>query len=137
MASGNLPSAPIGMGYYGTASLPVVLRNVFENPGWYTSYTPYQSEISQGRLEALFNYQTMICSLTGFNLSNSSLLDESTAAAEAMRMMLDLRPRSLVKEGRIAVLADRNIFPQTLAVMETRALGLGIEIILEDLQENL
>ena len=137
LASGNLPfRSLIGMGYYGTASLPVVLRNVFENPGWYTSYTPYQSEISQGRLEALFNYQTMICSLTGFNLSNSSLLDESTAAAEAMRMMLDLRPRSLVKEGRIAVLADRNIFPQTLAVMETRALGLGIEIILEDLQEK-
>lgn len=137
MAAKNLPfRSLIGMGYYGTASLPVVLRNVFENPGWYTSYTPYQSEISQGRLEALFNYQTMICSLTGFNLSNSSLLDESTAAAEAMRMMLDLRPRALVKEGRTGVLVDKNIFPQTLAVMETRALGLGIDIILEDLQEN-
>lgn len=137
MAAKNLPfRSLIGLGYYGTASLPVVLRNVFENPSWYTSYTPYQAEISQGRLEALFNYQTMVCSLTGFNLSNSSLLDESTAAAEAMRMMLDLRSRTFVKEGRTAVLVDRNIFPQTLAVMETRALGLGIEILTEDLETN-
>ncbi|NLA16298.1 MAG: aminomethyl-transferring glycine dehydrogenase [Bacteroidales bacterium] len=137
MAAKNLPfRSLIGMGYYGTASFPVVLRNIFENPAWYTSYTPYQSEISQGRLQALFNYQTMICSLTGFNLSNSSLLDESTAAAEAMRMMQDLRPRAFVKEGRNAVLVDKNVFPQTLAVIETRALGLGIEVIPEDLESN-
>ena len=138
MASKNLPfRSLIGMGYYGTASPPVILRNIFENPGWYTSYTPYQAEISQGRLEALFNFQTMVCSLTGFNLANSSLLDEATAAAEAMRMMLELRSRTLVKEGRNVILVDRNIFPQTLAVMETRALGLGIEIVTEDLTGEL
>ncbi len=134
LASKNLPfRSLIGTGYYGTASLPVIMRNIFENPGWYTSYTPYQSEISQGRLEALFNFQTMVCSLTGYNLANSSLLDESTAAAEAMRMMLELRPRPFVKENRNVLLADKNMFPQTLAVMETRAEGLGIQIITEDL----
>ena len=137
MASKNLPfRSLIGMGYYGTASLAVILRNIFENPGWYTSYTPYQAEISQGRLEALFNYQTMVCSLTGFNLANSSLLDEATAAAEAMRMMLELRSRTFIREGRNVILVDRNIFPQTLAVMETRALGLGIEIVTEDLTQD-
>ena len=114
MAAKNLPfRSLIGLGYYGTASLPVVLRNVFENPSWYTSSLLIKPRFP-GRLEALFNYQTMVCSLTGFNLSNSSLLDESTAAAEAMRMMLDLRSRTFVKEGRTAVLVDRNIFPQTL-----------------------
>ena len=138
MASKNLPfRSLIGMGYYGTASLAVILRNIFENPGWYTSYTPYQAEISQGRLEALFNFQTMVCSLTGFNLANSSLLDEATAAAEAMRMMLELRSRTFIREGRNVILVDRNIFPQTLAVMETRALGLGIEIVTEDLTGGL
>ena len=127
MASKNLPfRSLIGTGYYGTASPPVILRNIFENPGWYTSYTPYQAEISQGRLEALFNFQTMVCSLTGFNMANSSLLDEATAAGEAMRMMYELRSRTFVKENRNVVLVDRNIFPQTLAVMETRAQGLGI-----------
>ena len=126
----------IGMGYYGTAPLPVILRNIFENPGWYTSYTPYQAEISQGRLQALFNFQTMICSLTGFALANSSLLDEATAAGEAMRMMYELRSRAFVKEGRNVVLADENIFPQTLAVMSTRAKGLGIEIVKAPLDCN-
>lgn len=134
LASKNLPfRSLIGMGYYGTASLPVILRNIFENPGWYTSYTPYQAEISQGRLEALFNFQTMVCSLTGFNMANSSLLDEATAAAEAMRMMFELRSRVLIKEGRNVLLVDKNIFPQTLAVMKTRSSGLGIEIITADL----
>lgn len=126
----------IGMGYYRTASLPVILRNVFENPGWYTSYTPYQAEISQGRLEALVNYQTMICSLTGFPLANCSLLDEATAAAEAMRMMYELRSRAFVKEGRNVILVDRNCFPQTLAVMHTRAASLGLEIVLCDVDKN-
>lgn len=126
----------IGLGYYGTASLPVILRNIFENPGWYTSYTPYQAEISQGRLEALFNFQTMVCSLTGFNMANCSLLDEATAAAEAMRMMLNLRSRVFINENRNVLLADKNIFPQTLAVMETRAQGLGVEIITADLDSD-
>ncbi|MDR3235688.1 MAG: aminomethyl-transferring glycine dehydrogenase [Prevotellaceae bacterium] len=119
----------IGMGWYGTAALPVVLRNVFENPSWYTSYTPYQSEISQGRLEALLNFQTMTSSLTGFPVSNCSLLDEATAAAEAMRMMFELRSREAVKAGRNILFADENMFPQNLDVLHTRAAPLGIEIV--------
>ena len=119
----------IGMGYYGTATLPVVLRNVFENPAWYTSYTPYQSEISQGRLEALLNFQTMIAGLTGFPIANCSLLDEATAAAEAMKMMFDLRSREAVKAGKNSLFVDENIFPQTLDVLRTRSAPLGIEIV--------
>ncbi|MDR3180517.1 MAG: glycine dehydrogenase (aminomethyl-transferring), partial [Prevotellaceae bacterium] len=119
----------IGMGWYGTAILPVVLRNVFENPSWYTSYTPYQAEISQGRLEALLNFQTMVSSLTGFAVSNCSLLDEATAAAEAMRMMFELRTREAVKAGKNILFVDENIFPQNLDVLLTRAAPLGIEIV--------
>ncbi|MDR3133329.1 MAG: aminomethyl-transferring glycine dehydrogenase [Prevotellaceae bacterium] len=119
----------IGMGYYGTATLPVVLRNIFENPAWYTSYTPYQAEISQGRLEALLNFQTMIAGLTGFPIANCSLLDEATAAAEAMRMMFDLRSREAVKAGKNSLFVEENIFPQTLDVLRTRAAPLGIEIV--------
>ena len=119
----------IGAGYYGTATLPVVLRNVFENPSWYTSYTPYQAEISQGRLEALLNFQTMIISLTGFPVANCSLLDEATAAAEAMKMMFDLRSRDAVKAGKNKLFVDENIFPQTLDVIVTRSAPLGIEIV--------
>ncbi|MDR3184302.1 MAG: aminomethyl-transferring glycine dehydrogenase [Prevotellaceae bacterium] len=119
----------IGMGWYGTAVLPVVLRNVFENPSWYTSYTPYQAEISQGRLEALLNFQTMVSSLTGFAVSNCSLLDEATAAAEAMRMMFELRSREAVKAGNNILFADENIFPQNLDVLRTRAAPLGIDIV--------
>jgi len=118
----------IGMGFYGTAAPAVITRNIFENPAWYTSYTPYQAEISQGRLEALVNFQTMISSLTGFNLANCSMLDDATAAAEAMRMMFELRPRAAVKEGKNVVFVDNNIFPQILSVLQTRAGGLGIEI---------
>lgn len=99
----------IGMGYYGTASPAVILRNVFENPSWYTSYTPYQAEISQGRLEALLNFQTAVISLTGMEVSNCSLLDEATAAAEAMLMMFSLRSREAVKEGRNVLFVDENI----------------------------
>lgn len=118
----------IGMGFYGTASPAVITRNIFENPCWYTSYTPYQAEISQGRLEALINFQTMISSLTGFNLANCSMLDDATAAAEAMRMMFELRSRDAVKAGRNVIFVDSNVFPQVLSVLKTRAAGLGIEI---------
>lgn len=119
----------IGMGYYGTASPAVILRNVFENPAWYTSYTPYQAEISQGRLEALLNFQTAVISLTGMEVSNCSLLDEATAAAEAMLMMFALRSRDAVKEGRNVLFVDENIFPQTLDLLLTRSEPFGIEII--------
>ena len=118
----------IGLGFYGTASPAVITRNVFENPCWYTSYTPYQAEISQGRLEALINFQTMISSLTGFSLANCSMLDDATAAAEAMRMMFELRSRDAVKAGRNVIFVDQDIFPNVLSVLKTRASGLGIEI---------
>ena len=118
----------IGLGFYGTASPAVITRNVFENPCWYTSYTPYQAEISQGRLEALINFQTMISSLTGFGLANCSMLDDATAAAEAMRMMFELRPRDAVKAGKNVIFVDEDIFPNVLSVLRTRAAGLGIEI---------
>lgn len=122
----------IGLGFYGTATLPVVVRNIFENPSWYTSYTPYQAEISQGRLEALLNFQTMVSSLTGFKISNCSMLDDSTSAAEAMRMMYELRSRDAVKAGKNALFVDNNIFPQVLSVINTRAAALGIEVVTGD-----
>lgn len=118
----------IGMGFYGTQQPAVITRNIFENPSWYTSYTPYQAEISQGRLEALIVFQTMISSLTGFDLANCSMLDDATAAGEAMRMMYNLRSRDAVKEGRDTVFVDENIFPQDLSVIRTRARGLGIKV---------
>ncbi|MDR0386153.1 MAG: aminomethyl-transferring glycine dehydrogenase [Prevotellaceae bacterium] len=120
----------IGTGFYRTATPAVILRNIFENPGWYTSYTPYQSEISQGRLEALINFQTMIISLTAMEIANCSLLDESTAAAEAMRMMYELRLRTkaATKEDKNTVFVDENIFPQTKEVILTRATPLGIKV---------
>lgn len=119
----------IGMGYYGTHTPSVILRNIFENPGWYTSYTPYQAEISQGRLEALLNFQTMVMDLTGMEIANASLLDESTAAAEAMLMMHSLRSRQAVKEERNVVFVDSDIFPQNLEVIETRATPMGIKVV--------
>ena len=118
----------IGMGYYDTITPAVVLRNVLENPVWYTSYTPYQAEISQGRLEALLNYQTMVCEMTGMELANASLLDEATAAAEAMIMLFNARSRAKVKDGANVVLVDKNIWPQTLDVLKTRATPLNIEL---------
>ena len=122
----------IGMGYYPSAVPAVVSRNVFENPAWYTSYTPYQAEISQGRLEALLNYQTAILSLTGMQIANCSLLDEATATAEAMLMMYALRSRDAVKEGRNCLFVDKDIFPQTLDVLLTRSEPFGIELIIDD-----
>jgi len=119
----------IGQGYYGVATLPVVIRNVLENPSWYTSYTPYQAEISQGRLEALLNYQTMIIDMTGMQIANASLLDESTAAAEAMIMMFNARSRAAVKAGSRKFFVDDDIFLQTIDVMETRSEPLGIELV--------
>ena len=122
----------IGMGYYPTAVPAAIVRNVFENPAWYTSYTPYQAEISQGRLEALLNFQTAVISLTGMEIGNCSLLDEGTAAAEAMAMMFSLRSREAVKEGRNQLFVDRNLFPQTLDVLLTRSEPFGIELIVDD-----
>lgn len=119
----------IGQGYYGVATLPVVVRNVLENPAWYTSYTPYQAEISQGRLEALLNFQTMIIDLTGMQIANASLLDESTAAAEAMIMMFNARSRAAIKAGARKFFVDDDVFLQTLDVIETRSEPLGIELV--------
>ena len=115
----------IGMGYYGTIIPPVVLRNVLENPAWYTSYTPYQPEISQGRLEALLNFQTMVSDLTGLPLANASLLDEATAAAEAMTMI-----RRLSKHAGNTFFVHEDTHPQTLAVLATRAAPIGIELLI-------
>jgi glycine dehydrogenase len=118
----------IGMGYYGTVLPAVIKRNILENPSWYTSYTPYQAEISQGRLEALLNFQTMVMELTGMEVANASLLDEATAAAEAMIMMFNKRSRDLIKRNANVLFVDKNIFPQTLKVIESRAKPLGIEV---------
>lgn len=118
----------IGQGYYGVATLPVIVRNVLENPAWYTSYTPYQAEISQGRLEALLNFQTMITGLTGMEIANASLLDEATAGAEAMIMMFNARSRDKVKAGATRFLVDESVFMQTREVLITRAAPLGISI---------
>jgi len=119
----------IGQGYYGVAQLSVIIRNVLENPSWYTSYTPYQAEISQGRLEALLNFQTMIIDLTGLQIANASLLDESTAAAEAMIMMHNARSRAAVKAGANKFFVDEDIFAQTLDVIKTRSKPLEIELV--------
>ena len=131
----KLYTSYIGQGWYDTITPPVIQRNILENPVWYTSYTPYQAEISQGRLEALFNFQTAISDFTALPLTNCSLLDEATAAAEAVTMMRNLRSRDQVKAGVNRVFVDKNIFPQTLAVLRTRANGQGIEIDLGDYAE--
>ena len=119
----------IGQGYYRVAPLSVVIRNVLENPSWYTSYTPYQAEISQGRLEALLNFQTMIIELTGMQIANASLLDESTAAAEAMIMMFNARSKVAVKANAVKFFVDEDIFLQTKDVLKTRSNPLGIELV--------
>ena len=120
----------IGLGYHPTITPPVIQRNILENPGWYTAYTPYQAEIAQGRLEALFNFQTMVSDLTGMELANASLLDESTAAAEAMSMLFSLRTRDQKKVNANKLFVSEKILPQTLDVLTTRALPLGIKLII-------
>ena len=122
----------IGLGYYGTITPPVILRNIFENPGWYTQYTPYQAEIAQGRLEALLNFQTMVCDLTGMPIANASLLDEATAAAEAMTMTYAARNKRNKGAAVNKFLVSSQVLPQTIDVLYTRALPLNIEIVIAD-----
>lgn len=127
-AKNKVNASYIGMGYYPTVVPAVIQRNVFENPGWYTAYTPYQAEIAQGRLEALLNYQTMVSDLSGLPIANASLLDEGTAGAEAMLMFFNNRSRDQVKQGAKRMLVDSALYPQTLSVLKMRAYHLGIEL---------
>ncbi len=121
----------IGQGYYDTLTPPVLLRNILENPAWYTAYTPYQPEISQGRLEALLNFQTMVADLTGLEVANASMLDEGTAAAEAMTLM-----HRAVRGSANRLAVDADLFAQTAAILATRAEPLGIEIVTADLRNG-
>ena len=123
----------IGLGYSGTVLPPPIQRNIFENPGWYTAYTPYQAEISQGRLEALLNFQTMCSDLTGLPIANASLLDEATAIAEAMHMLYAARPKELNNAHKF--FADKNLFPQNIDVLRTRCAPVGVELVVGDVKD--
>ena len=131
-AKNKLYRSFIGQGYYDTISPAVIIRNILENPAWYTSYTPYQAEVSQGRLEALLNYQTMIIELTAMEITNCSLLDEATAAAEAMTMMYALRGKEMKKAGANKLFVDNKVFPQIKDVLVTRSAPQGIELVYGD-----
>ncbi len=133
--SNTVAVSMIGQGYYDTLTPPVLLRNIMENPAWYTAYTPYQPEISQGRLEALLNFQTMLTDLTGLEIANASMLDEGTAAAEAMTLMH--RAVSMPKGPAHRLVVDVDVFAQTAAILGTRAKPLGIEIVTADLRDGL
>ncbi|CAM3525489.1 aminomethyl-transferring glycine dehydrogenase [Zobellia roscoffensis] len=125
----------IGLGYHESLTPSVIKRNILENPGWYTAYTPYQAEIAQGRLEALLNFQTVVSDLTGMELANASLLDESTAAAEAMTMLFDVRSREQKKNGILKFFVSEEILPQTLSLLKTRSTPLGIELVIGNHEE--
>ena len=125
----------IGLGYHEAIVPSVIQRNILENPGWYTAYTPYQAEIAQGRLEALLNFQTMVCDLTGMELANASLLDESTAAAEAMALLFDVRERAQKKAGANKFFVSEEILPQTLSVLLTRSTPIGIDLVVGNHRE--
>ncbi|MGB0895915.1 MAG: aminomethyl-transferring glycine dehydrogenase [Flavobacteriaceae bacterium] len=125
----------IGLGYHEAVVPSVIQRNILENPGWYTAYTPYQAEIAQGRLEALLNYQTMVIDLTGMELANASLLDEGTAAAEAMALLFDVRERAQKKANVCKFFVSEEILPQTLSVLQTRATPIGIELVIGNHEE--
>lgn len=125
----------IGMGYYDTITPPVIMRNILENPGWYTQYTPYQAEISQGRLESLLNFQTMVMDLTGMEIANASLLDEGTAAAEAMHLMYDIRKSELVQRDANTLFIAEDVFPQSIDILLTRCEPLGINVKLGNINE--
>ena len=129
MAKNKIYKSYIGMGHYNTYTPAVILRNIFENPGWYTSYTPYQAEISQGRIEALLNYQTMISDLTGMPLSNASMLDDATAAGEMMLMFFRSRTREQQKNNVVKYFVAEGVFPHSIGVMKTNAAPQGIEIV--------
>ena len=122
----------IGQGYYGTITPTVILRNIFQNPGWYTQYTPYQAEIAQGRLEALLNFQTMVSDLTGLPIASASLLDEATAAAEAMAMCEGLRNKKRKNNPATKFFVDQHVYTQTLDVLITRATPLFIDVVVGD-----
>ncbi|WP_036157754.1 aminomethyl-transferring glycine dehydrogenase [Maribacter forsetii] len=125
----------IGLGYHESLIPSVIKRNILENPGWYTAYTPYQAEIAQGRLEALLNFQTIVSDLTGMKLANASLLDESTAAAEAMTMLFDVRSREQKKNAIVKFFVSEEILPQTLSLLKTRSIPLGIELVIGNHEE--
>src|SRR3970282_2421972 len=125
----------IGLGYHPTIVPPAIQRNVFENPGWYTAYTPYQAEIAQGRLEAILNFQTMVIELTGMEIANASLLEDATAVAESMALLFDVRSRDQKKANVCKFFVSEEILPQTLSVLQTRSTPIGVELVIGNHEE--